>query len=260
MPRVRLFHWKATEAKDFIESLRAAGYHVHYDEKLGSGLFSRIRAAQPDAFVIVLSRLPSHGREVATFLRGSKITRHIPIVFVDGASEKIDFIRKHIPDAVYTSGEQMCAVVRRALAHAPPAPVVPVQMMDRYAGRTAAQKLGIREGRSIALVDAPRDYASVLGKMPAGVTLTEVTGEPCAVTLWFVEDADRYRAGLPHARTLAARSKLWILWPKGGQRFGISQQLIRDSAAIMGLVDYKICSVNPRWSAMAFARRKVGPS
>ena len=37
---------------------------------------------------------------------------------------------------------------------------------------------------------------------------------------------------------------------------GVTQQFLRESAAAVGLVDYKICSVDETWSAMLFARRK----
>ncbi len=52
-----------------------------------------------EALVIDLSRMPSHGREVAVYLRGTKSTRHIPLVFVDGGEEKVAKIRELMPDA-----------------------------------------------------------------------------------------------------------------------------------------------------------------
>ena len=256
MARVRLFHWKAPEAERFMGPLRAAGHQVDYDEKAAPGLLSKIRAAPPHAFVISLARLPSHGREVATFLRGAKATRHIPIVFVAGQPEKVDAIRRHIPDAAYTSLQGLDAALRKALAHPPAAPMVPPQMMERYRARTTAQKLGIAKGAAVGLLNPPRDYESVLGPLPEGVSLVEGGSRNCSVTLWFVTDPGILRSGLPRTRGLAARSKLWILWPKGGET-GITQPYIRETANSVGLVDYKICSVNDRWSAMAFATRKA---
>jgi DUF3052 family protein len=257
MPRIRLFHWKAEEAEPFIEALHASSHQVAYDEKIRPGLFPKIRASPPDAFVIALTRLPSHGREVAVFLRGSKATRHIPIVFVDGAPEKVDVIRRQIPDAAYTSLSRLGAALQKALAKPPAVPVVPPQMMERYRARTTAQKLGIIKATPVGLLDPPRDYASVLGPMPDGVSFIEGAARDCPVTLWFVSDAGVYQSRLPRVRTLAARTKLWILWPKGGQQTGISQPYLRETANAVGLVDYKICSVNDRWSAMAFARKKA---
>jgi hypothetical protein len=57
-------------------------------------------------------------------------------------------------------------------------------------------------------------------------------------------------------RSLAARTKLWVLWKKGS-RNGITQNFIRETAIDAGLVDYKICSVDGHWSGIAFARRKA---
>jgi len=258
MPRIRLFHWKSKEAVEFVERLRAAGHQVAYDEKIASGLFSQIRDSPPDAFVIVLTRLPAQGREVAAFLRGSKATRHIPIVFVDGAPEKVDAVRRQLPDAAYTSLERLVPSLQEALAHPPAAPIVPPQMMERYRTRATAQKLGVAKGTSVCLLDPPRDFQSVLGPIPDAVSFIEGDARNCPVTLWFVTDAGIFQSRLRRARALAARTKLWILWPKGGRRrTGISQPYLRETANSVGLVDYKICSVNDRWSAIAFAIKKT---
>ncbi len=258
MPRVRLVHWKAGETGALRAALRAAGHTVEYDEKLDSNAFRGIRASPPDAFVIDLSRLPSHGREVATFVRGQKATRHIPIVFVGGAPEKVEAVRKVLPDAVYTASAGLRPALRVALANRPASPVVPEQMMARYTSRSAAQKLGIRAGLTAALIGPPRNFARVIGELPAGAAFEEVLedapADACPVTLWFVEDAADCQAALPHMRKLAARTKLWILWRKGSS---VTQPFLRQSAAAVGLVDYKICAVDATWSAMLFALKKT---
>jgi DNA-binding NarL/FixJ family response regulator len=254
MPRVRLVHWKASEAAALLAALRAAGHEVDYDEGLASDGFRAIRKSPPDAFVIDLSRLPSHGREAATFFRGQKTTRHIPIVFVGGAPEKVEAIRKVLPDAMYTAPERLASALLTALAERPASPVVPAQMMARYTSRSAAQKLGIREGSTAALIDPPRNYASVIGELPAGAALEETPEVRCPITLWFVDHAAACRASLPHMRQIAGRTKLWILWRKGSD---VTQAFLRESAAAVGLVDYKICSVDANWSGMLFARRKT---
>jgi CheY-like chemotaxis protein len=258
MKRVRLVHWRAEEAAPLIENLRQAGYQVDYDARADYHISQAVRAEQPAAVVIDLSRLPSHGREVGTFLRGSKSTRHIPLVFVNGAAEKVEAVRAKLPDAVYTTPARLGPALRQAIAKAPANPVVPAQMMARYAGRTVAQKLGIAAESKVALFDAPKDYARMLGELPAGVLLVEDPRERCAVTLWFVRDPAEYRAGLARMKARAAESKLWILWPKqkAGAPAEIGQQQIRDSAIAVGLVDYKVCAVNETWSALAFAVKK----
>jgi hypothetical protein len=88
------------------------------------------------------------------------------------------------------------------------------------------------------------------------VVLEENPDRACAVTLWFVHDPAEYQAALPSRRALAARSRLWILWKKG-RRDGLNGTLVREAALVMGLVDYKICSLDGVWSGMVFAVKKA---
>jgi CheY-like chemotaxis protein len=249
--RVRLFHWKAEEAAPAIAELEKAGFTVDYQEKLSS--FKSIRDSKPDVFVVDLSRLPAHGREVAIALRGNKVTRHVPIVFVDGDGEKLETVRHALPDAIYTGRARVIGALRRARPLADP--VRPAQMMERYAGRSAAQKLGIQEGMKVAVIDPPPDYGRVIGKLPEGASLEENCRDR-TLTLWFVHDFARLQAALPAMRRTAVHSRLWILWRKAKQD-GLDGGVIRRGAVELGLVDYKICSVNERWSAMAFAIKKA---
>ena len=73
MSRIRLFHWKDEEAVPLVEGLRAAGHQVDYPgSKIVSSSKASLRRSPPDAIVIDLNRLPSHGREVAKAVRGTK--------------------------------------------------------------------------------------------------------------------------------------------------------------------------------------------
>ena len=240
-----------------IERLQFWGYAVDYDER-GDVSYRKGKTSPPSAFVIDLSRLPAHGRDVAIGFRGAKGSRHVPIVFVDGEAEKVAAIRVRLPDAAYTTASGLRGALRKAIANPPPAPVVPRQMMEGYADRTAAQKLGIQENMRVAVIDAPAGYAAILGGMPAGVEFDEEAEEPCAVTLWFVRDADEYASGMRRMRARAGGTKLWILWPKASARkSAITQHVVRQTANEFGLVDYKICSVNEGWSGMCFAPRRT---
>jgi DNA-binding response OmpR family regulator len=86
MNRVILIHWNAGEAAECAERLRRAGYDVsHFGADRGAAGYRALRDDPPDAFVIDLSRMPSHGRAVGVFLRQQKGTRHVPIVFAGGS-------------------------------------------------------------------------------------------------------------------------------------------------------------------------------
>ncbi|MBZ5634735.1 MAG: DUF3052 domain-containing protein [Acidobacteriia bacterium] len=128
-------------------------------------------------------------------------------------------------------------------------------MMNRT-DRTAAEKLGIKAGARVALIDAPPDYVRVLGKLPEDVAIEEDPEETLPLTLWFVREADGYLAGLGRMRKHALTSRIWIVYPKGRKASGLTQSLIREAALAVGLVDYKVCSVNEVWTGLLFTRKK----
>jgi hypothetical protein len=237
MARVRLLQCSPEQA----ELLQAAGHQLT-DDKLC------------DAVVIGLARRPSCGRELAVALRSAKSTRHIPILFVDGVPERVEAIRQLLPDAIYTNSPRLPAALKKVKPLANP--VVPTPMMDRYASRTTAQKLGIHENSKVTVVDPPRDYLHVLGDLPANVEIEEDPEKLSAVTVCFLHQIESLPDILGLGLRIAARSKFWICWKKG-QKTGLNDIPIRNAAVALGLVDYKVCSLNPTWSGMLFAVKKA---
>lgn len=254
MPRVRLIHFKAAEASQYIDRLRAAGHEVEYDEQFSPALLRSWRESPPAAFVIDLSRLPSHGREIAIALRQYKATRRTPLVFSQGVDEKIAKTRALLPDAIFCEFSKLSGALRKALATSPKDVVVPDAMMKRYASRSTAQKLGIKEGSAVMVVDPPRDYLTVLGELPADV---EFVDSEAAVIVCFAHEPHSIRVRISELRAAAGQSKLWICWRKGkSAEGGVSEGLVRETGIALGLVDYKICSLNEVWSGLLFARKR----
>jgi CheY-like chemotaxis protein len=124
-PIVRLVHWKAEEVAERARRLEAAGFAVDGEVPGTSIGIKALREDPPDAFVIDLGRLPSHGREVARALRQAKGLRQIPIVFVDGAEAKVARAREEFPDAGFAAWDAVAEAVAAAIAAPPTDPVVP---------------------------------------------------------------------------------------------------------------------------------------
>jgi CheY-like chemotaxis protein len=260
MPRIRVVHWKAAEAGLLLDACRNAGFEVDYTERDGGAICRSVRKDMPAAVVIDLSRAPSHGREVAIWIRSTKTTRTIPIIFVAGTEDKVATVRAILPDACYceignigrtlkqkaraTDTHEACS--RRDL-------VAPAPMMDRAAWKSAAQKLGLEAKSVVTVVEPPRDFPGLLGDIPASVEFQE---EQAPLTLWFIHEMDQLLSSLRTMRAAAAATKLWVLWRKGSAN-GVTQNSLRETAREFGLVDYKICSVDKRWSAMLFTRKKA---
>jgi hypothetical protein len=253
MLRLRLIHWNAAEAAPYLILLKEAGHRVEYSPEFSPQLMREWRAAPPDAFIIDLSRLASHGREIAIAVRQSKATRGVPLLFCEGEEEKVAKTRALLPDAAFCKLSCLESALRTATLSAPAAPAVPPAMMDRYAGRSTAQKLGIRAGDAIALLDAGRDMPAALGELPEGVTFVE---SDAAVTLCFVTDPNDLQRRISDLRSLAAQTKLWICWKKGKRaEVGVTERLVRETGIALGLVDYKICAVSEVWSGLLFAAK-----
>lgn len=254
MARIRLFHWKAEEARPLTTVLQAAGHSVDYQEKLSSP--RELLKSVPDAYVFDLTRTPSHSRELAVYLRGARASRHVPMVFVGGEPEKVEYVRRVIPDAAYTSITRLKSALKSAIANPPANPLRPMQMMERWSHRSTAQKLGIAKACRVAVIDPPHDYAKAIGALPDGAALDEESTEDCQIALWFVHGVPEFHAALPRMRKLASRSRLWVLWRKK-KADGLDGNFIRKCANDFGLVDYKICSFNDTWSGMVFSVKKA---
>jgi len=209
--------------------------------------------------VIDLSRLPSHGREMGSFLRQRKATRHIPVVFAGGDPEKVERTRKALPDAIYTPWSRIRSALKRSLARPPADPVVPPPVMEGYSGTPLLKKLGIKEGSVVALSGAPKGFEKTLGKLPAGVTIRRQVRGSCDRVVWFVKSRKELERGVERmGRALSDKGGLWIAWPKkaSGVATDLTQNDVRRTGLASGLVDYKICAIDATWSGLLFARRK----
>jgi hypothetical protein len=260
MSRVVLIHWKAEESQERIERLRHAGHAVQFLMPQGGKGLAPFRRHPPDAFVIDLSRLPSHGRAVGIFLRQQKPTRHVPLVFVAGAPDKLAATRRLLPDAIYTGWDGIGEAIRLAFDRTPARPVVPGTMAG-YSATPLPKKLGLRSQTTVALLGAPAGFARRLDPVPERVRFVKRLRPRSAadlVLLFTKSRADLGRRFPAALRGLAAKGGLWIVWPKrsSGVPSDLEQTAVRAFGLAAGLVDYKICAVDATWSGLLFTRRR----
>lgn len=258
MTRVLLIHWHAGEATGRVERLRKAGYDAESHSEQDGTSFRVIRDAPPDAFVIDLSRVPSHGRDLGVWLRQQKPTRHVPLVFVGGDPEKVARVKKLLPDAVFTEWSKIRSALRRGLKNPPSDPAVP-NLMQGYSGTPLPKKLRIKEGTRLALLGAPDDFEQTLGELPSGVRIRkQARGQNDIVMLFARSCADMVRRFPAAERAMAEGGGMWIAWPKksSGVVTDLTQKDVRRYGLDSGLVDYKIAAIDETWSGLIFARRK----
>jgi CheY-like chemotaxis protein len=256
---IRLVHWKEDEVPERARRLEAAGYEVDGTVPGTSIGVKQLREDPPDAFVIDLDRLPSHGRQVAMAVRESKALRTIPIVFVGGAEEKVDGVKARLPDATYTDWENVVADLQTAIANPVAEPVVPVSDSGPSSGRPLAQKLGIKAGSTLVLLDSPEDIEMTLAPLPDGVTLRRGNRGAREMTVWFVTARASFERRFAAVAKAVGDGTLWMAWPKrsSGVETDLSEDAIREVALPAGLVDTKVCAIDETWSGLRLTRRRT---
>jgi hypothetical protein len=260
MSTVRLVSWKEDLAREHARILKKAGFQVDASPFPTDNLVTRIRKSSPAVILIDLDRLPSHGRVVAVVLRSSKSARHIPIVFSGGPPEKVDRIRRELPDAFFTDWSGVARSLKKALQAPTSIPANAKPYMPQYAGSSLVQKLGFKPNMKAALLGAPDGFEEQLAGLPEGVELQTKMNRQTELAIWFV----RSRAELERETDylgvrLPAGVSLWIVHPKQTSRHKVdfNQHDVRAAGLATGLVDYKVCSIDADWSGLKFARKKA---
>src|ERR1043165_3152037 len=114
--------------------------------------------------------------------------------------------------------------------------------MAGYSSTPLAKKLGIKEADAVALLNAPKNFASTLDGLADNVTINESLAgkKPFDVIVLFVDSAAKFekQCDRPRAR-LDDGGGLWVAWPKkaSGIRTDLNENIIRDVALAAGLVD-----------------------
>jgi len=127
-----------------------------------------------------------------------------------------------------------------------------------YSGRPLVDKLGIKPGIRIAILNAPRGYRATLGKLPAGVQVVAAARGALSFIHLFVVSRTILETKIPALlRALTPDGSLWISWPKqaSGVETDITEDVVRAVALPTGLVDVKVAAIDDVWSGLKLVRR-----
>ena len=258
---VVLIRWQASKREERRAELEAKGYRVSLLWNAPPKILTEVKSLQPGAVLLDLSRSPAKGRDLAVALRINHGTRRIPLIFVDGAGEKVGRIREVLPDAFFTSWEDVLATLEEALARPPEDPVVPSSILAGYAGTPLPKKLGIKEGASVLLVRPPEGIEDLLSGLPEGVSFRRRYRPGVDLILWFIRSAAELNRDIGTWAARVEKGGMWILWPKKSSAISsdLTQARVRKAGLSNGLVDFKIAAVDDTWSGLKFSvRRKLG--
>jgi hypothetical protein len=126
-----------------------------------------------------------------------------------------------------------------------------------YSGTPLWKKLGIREGDTVAVLDAPPGFA--IADLPVGVEVRRSVRGLAEVIVAF----HKTRSTLAHRfptllRSLDVDGGLWVAWPKrsSGVPTDLTEDVVRDVALPTGMVDNKVCAIDDTWSGLRLVLRK----
>lgn len=133
--------------------------------------------------------------------------------------------------------------------------------MAGYSGTPLPRKLEIKEGTRVALVGAPAEFASALGKLPPGARVQNGVSAPRDLTIWFVTSRRQLEGDLRKMappREGETPGHLWIAWPKksSGVKTDLTEDVLREIILPIGMVDRKVCAVDETWSGLLFSWRR----
>ena len=133
-------------------------------------------------------------------------------------------------------------------------------MASGYSGTPLGQKLGYRGGMRVLIDQMPdkvrHDIQQAIGESPEWLRIPEPDLD--AAHVFVTERAaleDRLVGILP---LLKRDGFIWVSWPKKAARAAtdITEDVIRDVALPMQLVDVKVCAVDEYWSGLKLVIRK----
>ena len=128
--------------------------------------------------------------------------------------------------------------------------------MAGYSGTPLIKKLGIKEGMKLRFLHAPDDYETLLGPLPDGTTSANRKAD--FTHAFYIERADFEKELIGLMDNMDRNGMIWISWPKKASKVPttMNENVVREVALPIGLVDVKVCAVDEVWSGLKLMIRK----
>lgn len=122
-----------------------------------------------------------------------------------------------------------------------------------YSGTPLPKKLGLKDGFIIKLINEPKYYFDLFPYIPANLK-NESNVHILKNFIYYFEKSNKvFESNLPSLKNeIKQNGMIWVSWPKKASKVStdITEDVIRNYALHIGLVDIKVCAVNEIWSAL----------
>ena len=123
-------------------------------------------------------------------------------------------------------------------------------------GKSLPERLQVKSGRTLRLINAPEGYTSLLGPLPERSKLVS-SPKKADVVQFFIKNMEWLKSGLSAAAdALNPGGILWITYPKltSEIRSDVNRDKIFQYAATIGWTGVAMTSVDETWSAFRMKR------
>ena len=131
-------------------------------------------------------------------------------------------------------------------------------MTSGYSKNPLVKKLCIKEGFKARFINAPENYFNLLGVLPEVEVLKGKAEQADFIHLFSesVEDFENQFVKLKDE--IKKDGMIWVSWYKKAAKIptDLNEDIIRDTALSLGLVDVKVCAIDEKWSGLKIVWRK----
>lgn len=132
--------------------------------------------------------------------------------------------------------------------------------MDRnsgYSGRPLFAKLGMKPGQRWNIINPPHNYLDLLGCVE-DVHFTEEMKNLDGIHVFAESNSQVEQAMKEYRHAIKGNGMVWVSRCKKASKIDtdVNEDVIRDTALTLGLIDVKVCSVDEQWSALKIVWRK----
>ncbi len=131
-------------------------------------------------------------------------------------------------------------------------------MAAGYSTNPLYKKLGLKESARVLIVNKPDGYNGLIGSIADTLHFQKNTADELDFVHFFTNSLTELSKNLPLLKEQIRKDgMIWVSWYKksAGKATDLNEQLVRDTALSIGLVDVKVCAVDEDWSGLKLVFR-----
>lgn len=128
-------------------------------------------------------------------------------------------------------------------------------MNTEFSGKSLSQKLGLKEGLDVSVVNAPNRFFDYLADAPEALSPDIRLKKLNDMIIYFTENKKSLKQTFPDLKDSIRRDgMIWVAWQKKAAetKSDVDENVIRDTGIDNKMVDIKVISIDEQWSGLKF--------